>query len=101
MTAAAPVVGLATAQVDVSREDTSVGRHAGWSVATLLVWTRLSKIYRVLKREVSNIVHRLDCTLRLSRSQNDGIFEHDVALVSVELTASSTIEGEDEQWVKD
>ena len=40
----APIVGLATAEVHVSGENTGVCRHAGRSVPTLLIWARFSKV---------------------------------------------------------
>ena len=86
----APVVALTSWKVHVSWENTSIRWHARRSVASLFVWSRLSEIDRVLDREVSHIVHGLYCSLSLSWSQNDWIFQHDITLVGIELAAGWT-----------
>ena len=73
----------------MSGEDTGISRHARWSVATFLVGTRFSQIHRVLKGEVSHVVHGLHGTLGLSGSENDWVLQHDITFVGDQLAASS------------
>lgn len=62
--AAAPVVLLASVQVNVCRENTSVRGHAWRSVPAFLIGPRLRQFNLNLFGEIGNIVHRLDFSLR-------------------------------------
>ena len=73
------------------REDTSVSWHARRAVPALLIRARLGKIDRLLLWEVSHVVHRLDLSLALSWTQNDGFAQHNVTVVGVQLAAYGTI----------
>ena len=90
MTARAPVVRLAAVQVDVSGEDTSVGRHTWGSVLALLVGARLSEFNNPLSREVGHIV---TCKLLARdgvRLQQNWFGSHNVSLVGLHLIENGT-----------
>ena len=75
-------------QVDMSRENTGIGRHAWGSVAALLIRTRFGKVHDRLLGEVCHIVHALSSALSLSGLKSDRGGLHNVALMSLHLTAS-------------
>ena len=87
VTARAPVVRLAARQEHMCRENTSIGRHARGSVATFFVGSGLSEVDIFLLREVSYVVHCLNASLIFGRAQDDGVFEHNVAVVGSEFAA--------------
>ena len=73
-------------------EDTCVRGHAGRTVAALFVRSRLRKVNDCLFWEVGHIVHRLYLPLVLGGLKNDGILEHDIAIVSNQFAANWAIE---------
>ena len=89
--ASAPVVRFAAVKVDVGWEDTSVRRHARWSVATLLVRSGLGEINNILFGEVRHILHRRDLPLHDGRFENFGFVEHDIAIIGYKLAANGTM----------
>ena len=72
-------------------KDTRVSRQAGGTVATFFVRSRLSKVDDVLFGEVGHVVHRLHLSLLLGWAQNDGILEHDIAVICDQFAANWTI----------
>ena len=72
-------------------EDTRVGRQARGTVATFFVWSGLRKVDDCLFGEVGHIIHRLHLSLLLGWAQNDGILEHDIAVVCDQFAANWTI----------
>jgi len=88
--ARAPVVRLAAIQEEVRWEDTCVRWHGRGSVAALLIGARLCEIDHVLVGEVGHIVHSFDLALGFSRLENDGLVEHDVAVVGDKFAAGGT-----------
>ena len=94
MAAGAPVIRLSPVEEHVSWEDTGVSWHARWAVPTLLIRARLSKVDSRLLREVSHVVHSLNLSLGFGGSQNDGLAQHNITVVGVQLAANGTITAE-------
>ena len=89
--ARAPVVRLASVEIHVGGEDTSIGRHTRRTVPALFIRARLSQVDSFLLREVSDIVHCLNLSLGFSGTENLRRAEHDIAVISVQFAANGAI----------
>ena len=87
VTAAAPLVDLASVKVHVGREKTGVSWHAWGSVASFLVWPTFVKGDHLLLWEVCDIVHRYFVSWGW-RLHNNRCWGHNISLVSFQLWTS-------------
>ena len=90
VTAATPIVRLATCQEYVRREDTGVRWHAWRAVLAFFVGTRLCQRDVSLVREVSHIVHGDGLAFLGVRFQHHWLGRHNITLVRFHLAADRT-----------
>ena len=88
MPAAAPVVALATREIDVRWENTGVGGHRWGSVAALFVRARFSEVHDFLMGEVSHILGVGVLLCQGGGFESNGVGHQNVSFVSVHFAAS-------------
>ena len=91
MSAWTPVVGLASLQVRVGWENTSVSGHGSWSISALLVGSAFAERNDLLMLEIGNIVHWFGSSLLCRWSHYNRIWRPHVSLVSLHLNSSWAI----------
>ena len=86
-----PVVRLSSIQIYMCRENTSICRHAWWSIFAFFIRSWFCQIYNLLMRKVSNIIHRLRSPLNFSRFKNHWFWCHNISFMCLHFAKDRTV----------